>query len=259
MAVAGVIAARSPALCRFFTGVMRRRVRGAFHALRLAGAVPEPDKGARVIVYTNHPSWWDPAVFMVLGAALFPGRDSYGPMEAEALRRYAFMRRIGIFGVEPGHRGAGEFLRVGAGLTADPRRMLWVTAEGAFTDPRVRPVRLRPGAAHLMARDEGLVALPLALEYPYWQESRPEALCRFGAPLSGAGTVTEWRARLETGLGETMEALARDAMAQDPARFRLLLGGKAGVGGVYDAFRRTRAGLRGERFRPEHRPEDAEC
>lgn len=137
--------------------------------------------------------------------------------------------------------------------------MLWVTAEGSFTDPRLRPVRLRPGVAHLMARDARLMALPLAIEYPFWQESRPEALCRFGPPLAGAGTVAEWQDRLETGLAATMDALARDAMAQDPARFELLLGGRAGVGGVYDGFRRVRSVLRGERFRPEHRAEDAEC
>ncbi len=58
--------------------------------------------------------------------------------------------------------------------------MLWITAEGAFTDHRARPVALRPGLAHLARQVPGAVILPLALDYTFWNESRPEALLRFG-------------------------------------------------------------------------------
>ena len=68
--------------------------------------------------------------------------------------------------------------------------MLWITAEGSFTDARTRPVRLRPGLAHLARRVPGATIVPLALEYPFWDERTPEALCRFGTPMeSGGGTV----------------------------------------------------------------------
>jgi hypothetical protein len=105
-----------------------------------------------------------------------------------------------------------------------------------------------------MARLEGVVAIPLALEYPFWTERLPEALCRFGEPLHGGdgGSVAGWRARLEEGLTRTMDALAADTMARDPHRFELVLRGRSGVGGIYDLFRRARAAARGERFEPEH-------
>jgi 1-acyl-sn-glycerol-3-phosphate acyltransferase len=254
-AAVDVVAARSPALCSFFASVMRRQMRRHFHAVRVAKAgPPRLPQGRAAIVYSNHPSWWDPALFIVLNTTLLGGRKGYGPMEAAQLERYAFMRRIGVFGVERGtRRGAAAFLRTSAAILADPESVLWITSEGTFADPRLRPVRLRPGTAHLMARHEGVLAIPLALEYPFWTERLPEALCRFGEPLQGErGSVASWQARLEEGLSLTMDALAADAMAWDPRRFELVLRGRSGVGGIYDLSRRARAALRGERFEPEH-------
>jgi 1-acyl-sn-glycerol-3-phosphate acyltransferase len=206
-------------------------------------------------VYGNHPSWWDPALFIVLTTRLLRGRKGYGPMEAAQLERYRFMRRIGVFGIEPGtRRGAAAFLRASSAILTDPEAVLWVTAEGAFADPRVRPVRLRLGTAHLMARLEDVVAIPLALEYPFWSERLPEALCRFGEPMPSDhdASVANWQVRLEAGLAATMDALAADAIAREPGRFELVLRGQSGVGGMYDLFRQARAAVRGERFNPEH-------
>jgi 1-acyl-sn-glycerol-3-phosphate acyltransferase len=252
---ADVVAARSPALCRFFGSVMRYQMRRHFHAVRIARTGrPRLPRGRAAIVYSNHPSWWDPAMFIVLNTTLLGGRKGYGPIEAAQLERYRFMRRIGAFGIEPGTcRGAVDFLRTSRAILADPESVLWIAAEGAFVDPRPRPVGLRPGTAHLMARLEGVVAVPLALEYPFWTERLPEALCRFGEPLpSGGGSVASWQARLEQALAGTMDALAVDAIARKPDRFEAILRGRSGVGGVYDVFRRARAAARGQRFRAEH-------
>ena len=251
-----VVAARSPARCAFFGSIMRRQMRRHFHAVRIAkaGLRRLPD-GRAAIVYSNHPSWWDPAFYIVLATTRLPGRKGYGPMAAKELERYGFMRRIGVFGIEPGTpRGAAEFLRTSRAILADPEAVLWVTAEGRFADPRVRPVRLRPGTAHLMARTTGIVAVPLALEYPYWTERLPEAVCRFGEPMAAGdgSSVATWQSRLEERLGAVMDALAADVLSRDPARFEVLLRGQSGVGGVYDLFRRARAMVRGERFVPEH-------
>lgn len=255
-AEADVMAARSPALCRFFGGVMRRQLQRHFHAVRVAKTgPPRLPEGRAAIVYSNHPSWWDPALFILLTTTLLRGRKGYGPMEAAQIERYGFMRRIGVFGIEPGtHRGAAAFLRASSAILAEPDSVLWITAEGAFADPRARPVRLRPGTAHLMARLEGVIAIPLALEYPFWTERLPEALCRFGEPFHSGdgGSVASWQARLEDGLALIMDALATDTVAREPAGFELVLRGRSGVGEVYDLFRRARAAVRGERFDPEH-------
>jgi phytoene desaturase len=251
---------RSPWLVRGFTRYIRRYLRRHFHAVRLAraGRPKAPAEGPLVIVL-NHPSWWDPLIGAVL-AGLFPGREHYAPIEAAALARYRFFDRLGFFAVHPGTpQGARELLRTGAAILARPNAALWVTAQGEFADPRQRPVRLRPGVGHLLRRLEGGLVLPLALEYPFWQERFPEALARFGAPVPiGRGrdrSVEEWMHLIEAGLTAAQDALAAGALRRDPEVFEVLLGGNAGVGGVYDIWRRLRAWLRGERFQAAHAAE----
>ncbi|GAN77440.1 lysophospholipid acyltransferase family protein [Acidisphaera rubrifaciens] len=257
------VAIRSAALHRGFVAYLRWYAARSFHGVRvLRGGAPAPPDGRPLIVYSNHPGWWDPAIYFLLAGALFPGRVGYGPMDADALRQYRIMRRLGVFGIDPGPRGAARFLRVARRMLADPANMLWITAEGAFTDARVRPVALRPGIAHL-ARTGGAVLLPLALEYTFWNESKPEALAAFGAPVAvgadvpggaapGARDVEAWQARLTDGLQTTMDGLAAAAMTRDPARFDTLIAGRTGVGGIYDTGRRLAAWSRLRRFDPSH-------
>lgn len=249
---------RSARWVRFFGAVMARQVQANFHALRIARAGwPQLPPGAAVVAYCNHPSWWDAAVLPVLATRLFANRCSFGPIDAQALRKYRFMERIGFFPVEQASwAGSARFLRTGQALLARPDTLLWITPEGGFTDPRRRPVVLRPGLAALLARSPRAVALPVALEYPFWTERTPEALVRFGLPLPAAELVgrsqPEIQEALERALGETMDALAIDAIAKDETRFTTLLEGRAGIGGVYDGWRRLKAWSRGERFEPAH-------
>lgn len=235
--------------------VLRRHAARAFHAVRLARGTPPAVAADRpVLVYANHPSWWDPVLFALLHRHACPDRAGFGPIAAEELRRYGVLRRIGVFGIAPGRHGAERFLAVADGILTAPRTVLWVTAEGAFRDPRGRPLCLRPGVAHLMRRIPGLIALPLALEYPFWQERAPEALARFGPPLcaDAARGTAAWLAALTDALAAGMDALAADATAQNAAAFERILTGRAGIGGVYDLWRRARAAWRGEPLRLTH-------
>lgn len=260
-AAAVALPRRSAWLTRLFTRYVHRYLRRNFHAVRLArGGQPEVPGDEPLIVVLNHPSWWDPLLCLRL-AELFPGREHYAPIEDRALARYRFFERLGFFGVEQGTaHGARTFLQTGATLLARPGATLWVTGQGQFTDPRLRPVRLRPGIGHLVRRLRGGVVLPLALEYPFWEERYPEALVRFGTPIPiGRGedyTVAEWMARIESGLSATQDALAEAALRRDPNAFEVLTGGATGVGGIYDLWRRLRAWLRGERFRSGHGTEE---
>lgn len=231
-----------------------------FNAVRVAqpGFIPPP-ADRPLILYTNHPSWWDPALFILLAHTILKDRTSFGPMEAEALGRYRLFRKLGIYGIDSATRaGAARFMAVSLRILSAPRTALWITAEGRFTDPRPRPVILRPGLAHLARRVPDAVIVPLAMEYPFWNERRPEALVRFGTPIdarAGRGIdVAGWNSLLQDRLTETMDALADDAVSRDPARFHRLLRGQTGVGGVYDIWRRIVAAARLQRPHLGHEP-----
>ncbi|MGL4553576.1 MAG: lysophospholipid acyltransferase family protein, partial [Gemmataceae bacterium] len=242
---------------RVFRWYFRRWMAKSFHALRLskAGRPPVP-KGKPVLVVMNHPSWWDPLFGGVL-SRLFPGYHGYAPIDAKALKRYPIFEPLGLFGVEATAAGALAFLRTSTAVLGGPDRMLWLTAQGRFADPRERPVELRPGVGHLLRRLKDVIAVPLAVEYPFWQERYPEALAHFGTPVHVADgrsrPADEWVALMTGGLTAAMDDLAALARTQDEGHFETLAGGTVGVGGVYDMWRRFKALFGGRRFDPGHR------
>ena len=255
-----LVARRDPRLHAFFAYIFRRAIRADFHALRLdrESVVPEPD-APHLVIYANHPSWWDAALYNVLHPMLFGRRPGFAPLDAAMLEQYRFMGRIGAIGVDQSTRaGAAAFLSTCAYVMEAPERMLWVAAQGEFADARRRPLALRPGLAHLAARAPQAQFVPLAVEYTFWDERTPEALIRFGLPVPASELVSlgkaEGATRLEAALTETLDALAENAISRDPARFRTLLSGRVGVGGVYDLWRRARALASGRRFEAAHNP-----
>lgn len=236
----------SPRLLGLFRLYLRRHARRHFTAVRVSRGGPPPASLERpLLIVSNHPSWWDPLLFMLAGPALLPGREGYGPMDAGQLARYPFFRRLGVFGIEGGTvAGARAFLNVGRAVLARPHAALWVTAQGRFSDPRVRPTRLRPGVARLLRSACEVAVVPLAIEYPFWNHRLPEALLRFGPPLlvdDGRRCRTqEWRRLMEQALQRTQDALAAESVARDPSAFVDLVSGHGGTGGVYDLWRRWR-------------------
>lgn len=239
-------------LHRFFAIYLRRYARRHFGGVHLAHDGLPPAAGDEpLVVYSNHPGWWDPLVYLLLADRFYPDRHAYGPMDAVELDRFRFFRRLGVFGVESGTlAGARDFLATSLAVLAQRRSTLWITAEGRFTDPRRRPVELAGGLAHLARRlDRGLI-VPLAIEYVFWDQRLPEALLRFGEPIAlrpgSADDTSTWRRRLARGLEESLDALAKISIGRDPRRFETLIGGDAGTGGIYDSWTRLRALLIGE-------------
>ncbi|MEO0513809.1 MAG: lysophospholipid acyltransferase family protein [Planctomycetota bacterium] len=250
-----------------------RLVRKHFSAVRLLGGLPDEltqGSGEPLLIYMNHPSWWDPVAVAVLTERFFRGRTGYGPIDGKGLEKYRFMEKLGFFGIDPNSRaGAAKFLKVGRAVLETPGAILWVTAEGHFTDPRLRPVRLRPGVAHLVRKAKRVTVLPLAIEYPFGEEKQPEMRLAFGEPIvvtpprttsseadasakDPGRTSAQWNALLERRLTETMDRLAAATIEQEVEAFTLLSDGKRGVGGVYDVWRRLKAWATGKKFDPAH-------
>jgi len=238
--------------------VFRRYFTRHMNALRIAAwGLPAVPRTGPVIVYSNHPAWWDAAVYILAADRLFPDYESYAPIDAEMLKRYGVFGRIGAFGVDlTSTRGAADFLRTSAEILSLPHCALWVTAQGRFADVRERPLGLKPGIAHLIEIAPDCTILPLAIEYSFWLERGAEAFIAFGAPIRGRELLDLSRTarlqRLDDSLASTLDHLSEDVKTRDPVRFRALLEGQAGVGGFYDHWRRLTSALRGRPFDPSH-------
>ena len=240
-------------------GSFRRYFVRHMNALRLArfGELALPPDAGPIVVYSNHPSWWDGIVYLLAAETLMPGFEPYAPIDARMLKRYRVFARMGAFGVDLDKpRGAAAFLTASAEILSAKDRALWIAAQGHFSDVRERPLRLKAGLGRLPELAPDCLVVPLAAEYAFWLERGAEACLAFGRPMSGRELLALPREarmrRLEEALTALLDRLSADVQSREPERFRILVSGRAGIGGLYDAWRRLAAALRGRRYDPSH-------
>jgi len=255
------VALRSERAMAFFNVAFTHSFSGSFGALRVPHwGLPDHPPGRPLVVLANHPGWWDAIQFMLLLRRFFIERPAFMPMDAAALRKYPFMRKLGVFGIEQdSSRGALRFLETARQVLADPAHMLWMNAPGRFADVRERPVPLAPGVVRLPEIAPDALFVPLAFEYTHWTEKRGEALAAFGPAMAGEALLALDRdARaivIRDALAANMDRLAGDVISRDPARFMIAVEGGRGQGGLYGAWQYVRALARGQRPQLAHAPE----
>lgn len=250
----------SPWLRSIFAAYNRRYLRRHFHSLRiLRDGLPNLN-GGPVLIYLNHAAWWDPLVCLLLSRELFANRQSFAPIDVRMLARYRFFKRLGFFGIEPrGARGALTLVRTARAILASPDNLLWITPQGRFVDARERPLRLESGIGTIASHSTGVTFLPLAIEYSFWTESRPEILLSFGDPVvtgSYPGRAPDdWTELFARSLEAAQNKLASRSQQRDPGDWLILNQGLSGTNIFYDFWRRLRAIAQGEKFSTTHQPE----
>ncbi len=244
-------------LLLLFSMIGRRRLRKQFRAVRMMGVERlQKAPAGPLVIYLNHPSWWDPIVCAEVARRLLPGRKHRAPISAASLKEYRFFRNMGMFPVEQASaRGAAEFLRTSAAVLG-ANGVLWITAEGHFTDARTRPTQLKAGLGALLQRSEHLTVIPMAVEYTFWNQRLPEVLLAVGEPLRveclRERTAAEWTGALQTRLQAAQDTLLAASLRRDASAFTTLLEGRRGTAGPYAVWQRMRARMRGERHQADH-------
>jgi len=250
----------TPWLFNGFYKFCRYYLRKHFHAVAVDRRVFQSapiDAGAPLICYANHPGWWDPIIAIHLCQTCFTGRQFYAPIDAEALKKYGIFSKLGFYGIDSHSlQGAANFLKVSRRILAEANASIWITPEGRFADPRDHDATLMPGLAHLALQNEQVILLPLAIEYVFWEERLPEALMRFGTPISAHElrglSKEECSALLNLRLRDTQRALAESAIARRSDDFEIQLSGKTGTFSFYDWFRSLRGKCRGQKVDIQH-------
>jgi len=251
----------SASLLKVFAAYSRGYARRHFHSFRILNSgLPPRDLNRPLVIFLNHASWWDPLVCLLLSREFFANRTSFAPIDGSMLERYGFFKHLGFFGVEQQSAiGALKFLRTARALLASSRNSMWVTPQGRFMDIRERPLRLQSGLGALAAQSAETMFLPLALEYTFWSEPRPEILVSFGEPIipgsKKSGSAEEWTKRFSDALEDTQDELAARSCRRDSSEWLVLNRGASGVNAIYDAWRWLRARVNQKTFAREHRAE----
>lgn len=253
---------------RAFVWYSHRLLRKRFAAVRLATGSTETLRGVNehegpAIIVMNHPSWWDPILALVVGHRFFSTRPPTGPIDAAQWRKFGFMKRLGLFGLDPDHHNAINAMteHVLALFQNSPRTVLGITPQGMFTDVR-DTIRPRPGVAAIAARSHdnpgtpGAVVASLTMEYAFWNEPKPEVFLRaqqVDAPATP--TTPAWHRAIRNAMAQNAEKLAELVLGRDPANFDPLIGtGGTSVHPVYDRWLRLRGHDPQIQPRPETRP-----
>jgi hypothetical protein len=244
-----------------FRYIVRGYFRRHFHAVRLSGAehvAAASQSTGPLILYANHVGWWDPMVAFLLAEKFMPARRHFAPMDADALERYAILKRVGVFPVEMNTgRGAVQFLRTGEAIVTGGG-VLWVTPQGKFVDPRDAALEFKPGLAALAVRVAASAGvcrvLPLAIEYPFWDERLPECLllAREAVQVTQGETAEAIEARLISALQCAMHELKQKVVRRDASLFETIAQGTVGAGGFYALGQRLNAMFTRRPYRPEH-------
>jgi 1-acyl-sn-glycerol-3-phosphate acyltransferase len=240
-----------------FSIYLKWYLRRHFHAVRVANVSRLPRLAEPLILFVNHASWWDPLTAMLLGRSMLPHRDHYAPMDEKALQHYGVFRPMGFFPVDNASpRGAAQLLRAGSQVLSRPGSVLWITPESQFQDVRKRPIVFKPGLGALMSRMGRMTCVPVAIEYVYWNERLPEILVNIGESLEiGDGTMEDartWTNLLSYAMSATLDELTMLAVDRESKAFETILAGGAGIGGIYEMWKRLTSAVTGRPYYPDH-------
>lgn len=255
--VALIPATPSPRVRTVFTGMVGRKMRGAFHTVRMAHGsrtvlerLATGDRPALVLL--NHASWWDPILALMLWLEFFPGRAPYGPIDRDELQRFGILKKVGLFGIDPDDPASMTAMRdyLVELATRDPRLALVVTPQGHFADVRDEVVP-RPGAAAMAATLAPDRAVSVAVEYGFWVDQKPEIFLRAVEIDCAEASTLGWHRRIAEAMRANQAALAPLVRARDAAVFEplspLFAPKVTGTNPVYDLWLR----LTGRRAKAE--------
>ena len=226
----------------------KRLIQKKFHAVRvLAGNRPAFDDLAREphasMLIMNHCSWWDPMIMLALRHLYFKNRTNITPMDRTQLERFQFLRKCGLFGIDPDRAQSLSLMTdyVQKRLGELPRPMISLTPQGRFVDVR-NEVRPRPGASAILARNPGMRVWRISCEYGFWQDQKPEIFLSVAeiAPPEKCSTAS-WQRHLGDVMESHQRILAEAVKSRDPNLFESILGDRGNkIHPLYDLWLRAR-------------------
>lgn len=164
----------------FFFNMLQNR----FYAFRYNGFenYSNRDKTVPTILFAPHSNWWD-------GIVLYNTTHRICKKEirlmVEELNRFPLLRRGGAYSVnKKSPQSAMKALKYSVDLLKDLRNQLCIFPQGIIRPPHYRPIEFQTGLAYIAqsaVKKYGKINLiPLAIEYCFFRDNRPEVVVDFG-------------------------------------------------------------------------------
>lgn len=168
---------------RFFYGMLESR----FYAFRYKGAENflSRDEKIPTIMYAPHSNWWDGIVGYHVCNRIF---NKEIRLMVEELNRFPLLRRGGAFSVnKKSPQASMEALNYAVNVLEDLNNILYIFPQGIINPPNFRPIEFQTGLTYIAqkaVKKYGAVNLqPIAVNYFFLRDNRPEVLIEFGKPI----------------------------------------------------------------------------
>lgn len=136
------------------------------------------------IFYAPHSNWWDGIVGYNLVKRVFNTRIR---MMIEEMNRFPILAKAGAFPVNKKSAQASmQALQYAVDELNKGDVSLWIFPQGIIRPPMYRPIEFQTGMAYI-ARNVakkygGINLIPVAVNYPFLREDKPEVLVEIGEP-----------------------------------------------------------------------------
>lgn len=137
------------------------------------------------IIYAPHDNWWDGIVGYNLCRRVF---NTELRMMIEELNRFPILSKAGAFPVNKKSAQASmRALQYAVNELCNNKISLWLFPEGIIRPPMFRPIEFQTGIAYIaknvIKKAGGINLVPVAVNYPFLREDKPEVLCEVGEPI----------------------------------------------------------------------------
>lgn len=219
-----IAARKSPIFAAWFARDAEKRIFRAFGEVRVRGLqeLRAITASAPVLVVSNHTSWWDPLVVLMLCTRILRV-DAYAMMDAKNLRRLPFFGKVGAFGVDLDDAVDGaRAIRYAAKLLQKAGRVVWIFAQGKEVPITARPLVFRGGTGEIARVAKRALLVPVAIRYEHGSRAEPTLYISVGAGLDAELDVTRGRAAQEEAVTAELDRIDRSLIEGDFQGFEVL-------------------------------------
>ena len=137
------------------------------------------------IIYAPHNNWWDGIVGYNLCRRVFKTKIR---MMIEEMNRFPILAKAGAFPVNKKSAQASmKALQYSVEQLCNKEISLWLFPQGIIRPPMYRPIEFQTGMAYIaknvVKKAGGINLIPVAVNYPFLREDKPEVLCEVGEPV----------------------------------------------------------------------------
>ena len=167
----------------FFFGMIENR----FYSMKIKGKdnLTNANKDFPCIFYAPHSNWWDGLVGYNLCRRVLNKKIN---IMVEELNRFPILSLVGAFSVNKSSpQEAMKALKYSVEVLKDKKKVIWIFPQGIINPPNARPFNFQTGLTYIAQNSVkaygGVNLCPVAVNYTFLREDKPEIIIDFGEPI----------------------------------------------------------------------------